>query len=381
MKENTETRGRGEAEMFSDSGHNACAGLGKNKSLYRRHPRVSVSPFLRVVFFSFASLLMLAFFILHPSSFILASPSFILAAASPRATVRVKAESIARSDSLRLGDIADVQANEPQLAIQLQAIALGYAPQVGAVRVLTKQRIALAISAAGFSPEVVDMQAPAITLIRREAQTVDPALVRRVVERSLIAMFQSVGAKAGITRLDLPSSIEVPTGSLQVRASFAVVKTLFSPFQVSLEFWVDGRLFKRMSVNAQAEAFAPVLVAARDLGSRTRVREGDIKTEVRPLVRDASLYFSEFTRLRGASLVHSLARGEAITADSLVADVVVKPGDPVRIVGQLGAVSILVMGEARAAGHVGDRIQVKNLQSGLLFQAVVVDEGVVSVRF
>jgi flagella basal body P-ring formation protein FlgA len=30
---------------------------------------------------------------------------------------------------------------------------------------------------------------------------------------------------------------------------------------------------------------------------------------------------------------------------------------------------------------VGDRIQVKNLQSGLTFQAVIIDEGLVSVRF
>jgi flagella basal body P-ring formation protein FlgA len=300
---------------------------------------------------------------------------------APRATVRVNAESTARSDSLTLGDIADVQTNEPQLAMELRAIALGYAPQVGAVREMTKQKIALAISAAGFSQEVVGMEAPAITLIRREAQTVDQALVRQAVERSLVATLHSAGATAGLTRLDLPSNIEVPTGLVEVRASVAAVRTLFSPFPVSIEFWVDGRLFKRLSVTAQAEAFAPVLVAARDLDSKTRLREGDFKVEVRPLVRNSSLYFSEPTRLRGASLVHSLARGEAITTDAVVADIVVKPGDPVRIVGQSGALTILVMGEARAAGRVGDRIQVKNLQSGLLFQAVIVDEGVVSVRF
>jgi flagella basal body P-ring formation protein FlgA len=320
----------------------------------------------------FLSLVTFGLFILHPSSFILASP---------RATVRVNAESTARSDSLTLGDIAEVQTNEPLLAIQLQAIALGYAPQVGAVRELTKERIALAISAAGFSQAVVDMEAPARALVRREAQTVDPAWVRQAVERSLLATLRSAGATASLTRLDLPPSIEVPTGSVEVRASAAAVKTLFSPFQVSIEFWVDGRLFKRLSATAQAEAFAPVLVAARDLGEKTRLREGDFKIAVRPLVRNSSFYFSEPTRLRGASLVHSLALGEAITADALVADIVVKPGDPVRIVGQSGALTILVMGEARAAGHVGDRIQVKNLQSGLLFQAVVVDEGMVSVRF
>ena len=320
----------------------------------------------------FATFLLLGIFILHPSSFILGSQ---------RATVRVNAESTARSDSLTLGDISVVQTNEPQLADQLRAIALGYAPQVGAVRELTKQRIALALSAAGFSQEVVNIDAPATALVRREAQTVDPALVRQAVERSLVTTLHSPGAIARLTRLDLPPNIEVSTGSVEVRASAAVGRTLFSPFPVAIEFWVDGRLLKRLTATAQAEVVAPVLVLTRDLGAKARLREGDFKIDVRPLVRDPALYFSEPTRLRGASLVHSLASGQAITADALVADIVVKPGDPVRIVGQSGALSIFVMGEARAAGHVGDRIQVKNLQSGLLFQAVVVDEGVVSVRF
>lgn len=345
----------------------------------------------------FVSLVIFGVFLLHPSS-LQASPLLVSLSPFPvplfphslsplalspaaRATVRVQAESTARRDSLTLGDIADVQTNEPELAIQLRAIALGYAPQVGAVRELTKQKIALAISAAGFSQEVVDMEAPAVTLVRREAQTVDPVLVRQTVERSLVASLPSVGTTARLTRLDLPSHIEVPTGLVELRASVSASTSLFNPFPVAIEFRVDGRLFKRLSTTAQAEAFAPVMVAARDLGVKTRLREGDFKVELKPLLRNPSLYLSEPTRLRGASLVHSLAPGEAITLDALIADIVVKPGDPVRIVGQSGALTILVMGEARAAGHVGDRIQVKNLQSGLLFQAVIVDEGVVSVRF
>jgi flagella basal body P-ring formation protein FlgA len=320
----------------------------------------------------------------HPLAPLAVSPfAFVSAAASPttRATVHVQSESTARRDSLTLGDIADVQTNEPELANQLRAIDLGYSPQVGAIRELTKQKIALAISAAGFSEQVVGMEAPAVTLVRREAQTVDPALVRQTVERSLLASLPSVGATASLTRLDLPAQLEVPTGMVELRASVATAKSLFNPFPVAIEFWVDGRLYKRLSVTAQAEVFAPVIVATRDLGAKTRLREGDFKVELKSLLRNPALYISEPTRLRGASLIRSLAPGEAITLDVLIADIVVKPGEPVRIVGQSGALTILVTGEARAAGHVGDRIQVKNLQSGLLFQAVIVDEGVVSVRF
>jgi flagella basal body P-ring formation protein FlgA len=300
---------------------------------------------------------------------------------SVRAVVRVKAETVVQRDSLTLGDIAEVQTEDTQLGSQLRAIALGYAPQVGAVREFTREKIALAISAAGFLIAGVKVEAPPSMFVRRESQTITPGFIRQAVERSLATTPRSTSVTIVLTRLELPRNIEVPTGSVEVRASIAPATTLISPFVVSIEFWVERRLLKRLNATAQAEAFAPVLVAARDLAAKTRVRDGDYKIEVKPLGRSLSLYLSEPNQLRGASLVHSLALGEAITADVLVADIVVKPGDSVRIVGQSAGLSIVVMGEARAAGHVGDRIQVKNIQSGQSLQAVIVDEGVVSIRF
>ena len=70
-----------------------------------------------------------------------------------------------------------------------------------------------------------------------------------------------------------------------------------------------------------------------------------------------------------------------ITSDSFVASIVIRVGDRVRIVGQSGKMQIIVNGEARASGKIGDRIAVKNLQSNAVLQAVVEDEGLVKVIF
>jgi flagella basal body P-ring formation protein FlgA len=77
----------------------------------------------------------------------------------------------------------------------------------------------------------------------------------------------------------------------------------------------------------------------------------------------------------------TVAKGEAITTDVLAAEFVIHPGDQVRIVSESGKLQVTAKGEARSAGRIGDRIQVKNLQSGVMLQAVVVDEGLVAVRF
>lgn len=297
------------------------------------------------------------------------------------ASVRVAAESVAKGERLTLGDVADVRAGDATMTEKLRAVPLGYAPAIGAVRELTRERIALAIAAAGFAEGTVRIEVPPVALVRRAAQIVPAELVREAIERAALAELRAAGADARLIRFDLPPVIEVPAGAVEARASLGGSRNLFELFAVSIELWVDGRLARRIGATAQVEAEAPVLVAARDLAAGERVREGDFISEARPLKRASSVYVRDSARLRGAGLRRAVARGETLTTDLLTAEIVVRAGDAVRIVGESGGLRVAVAGEARASGRVGDRVQVKNTGSGALLQAVVVDEGLVRVRF
>jgi flagella basal body P-ring formation protein FlgA len=184
-----------------------------------------------------------------------------------------------------------------------------------------------------------------------------------------------------LLRLDLPTLIEAPAGKIEIRATTSNVREMFSPFTVFVELRQEGRVVKRFNATAQVEAFAPVFVAAREIAANTRLRSEHFKSEVKRLERSLNNYITDPERLRGMVVRRDLRRGEAIMTDAISADIIVHPGDQVRIVGQSGPLQIIVTGEARAAGRIGDRIQVKNLQSGTLLQAIVVDEGIVRVRF
>lgn len=300
---------------------------------------------------------------------------------SDAASVLVAAESVATGESLTLGDIAEVKADDADFSNRLRAIPLGYAPDVGAVRELSRERITMAIAAAGFAKQTIKLEAPSIALVRRAAQVVDHALIQEAVENAALAGLRADGATARLSRLDVPSLLEVPSGTVEVRAQVGGVKNLFAPFIVSIECHVDGRVARRFSATAQVEAFAPVLVAASDMAANTRLRPENVRLEVRRLEHAPATYLRDIERLRGLSTQHTVMHGEPVTTDALVAEIIIKPGDAVRIVGDSGALNIAVAGEARAAGRIGDRIQVKNIQSGALLQATVIDEGLVRVRF
>ena len=301
---------------------------------------------------------------------------------SQLATVRVSEETTVQRDRLTLGDVADISSTDRSIRERLRAVSLGYAPNVGAVREIARDRISLAIAAAGFSANDVLLESPATIRIKRAAQMVGPDAIRAAVENALLSELKAQGVMAELVRLDIPQNIEMPMGQVEVRAgNLRGVRDYFSPFVVSIEMFVDGRVVRRLSATAQIAASMPVLVATRDIQQSERIRESDVRIETLRLDRPVSFYLRDVSELRGLAASRIIAKGETITTNSVVSGIVVKPGDSVRITGKSGALQIAVAGEARAAGRIGDRIQVKNLQSGILLQAIVVDEGLVQVNF
>lgn len=299
--------------------------------------------------------------------------------------IKVRPEVVATQSRVALGDLAQLETASTEISERLRGISLGYAPAVGMVREIPRNRIELAINAAGFREGSYRLDSPELVVVRRASQLVDPALVREAIEKAALTDLTAAGATARLVRCELPSSIEAPAGNIEVRASIGTVKDLFSDFTVFVELRQEGVVVRRLNATSRVEAYAPVLVAQRDIPANTRLRSEGYKIEVRRLDQPLNWYLTDPGRTKGMSLRRAVARGDVISLDLLVADIVIKPGDIVRINAESGsgsaALHLTVQGEARSAGRIGDRIQVRNKQSGVVLQAEVVDEGVVRIRF
>lgn len=305
-------------------------------------------------------------------------------AAAPRPfptdiSIRVAAESVVNGDQLTLGDIAEVRAGDDETTARLRAINLGYAPGVGTVRELARERIVLALAAAGYNEST--LAAPPIAYVRRAAQIIEASRLSKEVERALLAELGADALTIRLTKCDLPPAIEIPTGALEVRVGKSGVRDYFSPFSLSLELLVDRRVVRRLTAATQIEATARVAVASHDIAAGVRLHADDVVFKEIRIEHPLEQYAREVKRLRGVSLRAPLTRDAALTSDMFVSEIVVKSGDVVKIVGDSPRLKVFVAGEARASGRVGDRIQVRNTGSGLLMQATIVDEGEVLVSF
>ncbi len=294
--------------------------------------------------------------------------------------IRVFAETKIETDTIKLGDIAQIS-ESGERSERLKNVTLGYAPKVGMTRQLTREKISLAINAAGFAVnEFSIIVAPTIRVFRA-GQKVSQTQMRETIEKAIADLFAGEAVSAKILRIDLPSDFEVPTGDMKISANFSGVRNYFSAFSAPLEIRVNDLVVRRVAAIIEIEAFADVLIAVKNLSPNEKIAETSVRLENRRLTNSLENYLRDAKSLRGMRLIKSVPNGAELTKNSLVADTVIKFGDAVRIVGESGKLQFSVTGEARANGRIGDRIAVKNSQSNAVLQAVVVDEGLVKIVF
>ena len=294
------------------------------------------------------------------------------------ASVRVSSETTVESDRIELGKIAQISGSDDS-ADRMKKISLGYAPNIGMTREISREQILMAISAAGFVSSDFALSGSPKANIHRRGQVVPSDAIRAAIEKALADRFASTGVEAKILDIQMPPKTEVSIGSLDVRIGATDIRSMFERFSMPIEIRVDGKKERSFAVSVEIEAFADVFVAAKDLVANAPLVGTDVRLERRKIEKPITSYFRDPDTLRGLRLTRNISSGDPLTSDACIANIVVRVGDTVRAEARSGNIKIIIVGEARASGRIGDKIAIKNKTSGAILQAVILDEGLVKV--
>ena len=297
-----------------------------------------------------------------------------------RPAIRVSSEAAIERERIELGRIARIT-GDPAASERLKNVSLGYSPAIGLTREILRNQIQLAINAAGFADGEFILDSPPKVSIRRASQTITTDQIRVVVTKVLMDQFKTGGVAAQIERLDLPEGIQVPVGSVDIHTSVAGVRNLFERFSIPVEIRIDNKVFRTFVATVEISAFADVLVATSDLVVNRMINYGDVRTARCRIVKPLTEYLHDKDNLHGMQLIKPVQSGQPLTSDAIAAGFVIKYGDPVRIEARSGLIKISIAGESRSQGRIGDRIAVRNTQSGAIVQAIILGEGLVKVTF
>lgn len=302
------------------------------------------------------------------------------ALAQKRLSVTIPAEVSLEGPTVELGAIASI--NGPaESARRIGAVSLGYAPNIGAFRVIRRDQIKLGINAAGFSETEVTVESPDIVIVRRTGRSIAGSTVKAAIESLMVKTFSSTDVEVRFLRLEVPESTTVPVGAVELVPDASGVRNLFAPFSIPIQIRINGLQYKTISAAVEIEAFANALVASSEIPADSTITARDVHTERIRLTQPLSGFIRDPSALHGKILSRLVRAGEPVRNELLIGVAMIKQGDIVKIETETAGLNIVVTGEARSAGKIGDRIAVRNQQSGAIIQAVVIDTGRVKVLF
>jgi flagella basal body P-ring formation protein FlgA len=130
-------------------------------------------------------------------------------------------------------------------------------------------------------------------------------------------------------------------------------------------------------VNVESEITVLVLRQSALRGAHLAVE--DVVQESRSVPGFAVGYITDINTLQHHSLSRSLPAGTALTADVLLADLVVRQGQEVTLIAALPGINVRAVGKALEDGREGAHIRAQNLASLKVVEGVVDPQGTIQI--
>jgi len=132
-------------------------------------------------------------------------------------------------------------------------------------------------------------------------------------------------------------------------------------------------------VPVNIESGLSVLVLKQSALRGARLGAGQVTAETRRVAGLAVGYVTDVAQLEHRTLTRSLPAGTALTADALLADMLVHQGQEVTLIANARGFSVRATGKALQDGREGARVRVQNLASLKIVEGVVDASGVIEV--
>jgi len=213
---------------------------------------------------------------------------------------------------------------------------------------------------------------------RAEPATVDARAIESLVEHSVLAQLREEPLARGAAR------VEVEAGALDTRLSMAACG---QPIRVAADLSrQQARVNARVSCSApspwnlyvpvEIRVFRPVLVATRELRRGEAIGTDDVALEERNVLAAVGAPpLAQAADVVGLHARRTITPGTLLSAGLVELPVLVRRGDRLGVSARSGGITVQINGEALGTARLGERVRVRNLQSGRVIDAVVTGSG------
>jgi flagella basal body P-ring formation protein FlgA len=295
--------------------------------------------------------------------------------------VTLRPESKVRGPEIRLGEIAEVQGGDADMAERLRAVEVGRAPLPGLSRTLDPAYLKARLRLAGVDLASLVLDFPRIVSIATASQQVTGTVLLEAVREQLLATRPDEAESLSIQSSGAtPGAVTLPAGSLELKVRTRPGAVLLGSISATVDAWVDGALVRSISVPVRVSQQAEVLVAARPIGRAVPIGPEDVRVERRELSTGQEALRDPGAVL-GRQAVRNIVAGEPILAALVSQPPLVRRGDMVVLTAEARGIRAMTQGEAKEDGKAGQVVRVRNLTSNREIYGTVDGERSVRVAF
>jgi flagella basal body P-ring formation protein FlgA len=293
------------------------------------------------------------------------------------AEIKLKKDAFVYGKTVTIADIAD---NPQDLTREILNTVVGRAAPAGYNVKFDRKQVSISL-ASNKSIEVVPAISGAESVsIKTAARVVVSQQISDIVKRKITAQMPWRKDQARIDMGRMADTIMVPAGDVSIVAELAENCNFRNSQTVQILISKDGEVIRKFPVVARIRIFENVCVAKNRINRHERLTAENIRIEKREITEMKRKVFDIADSLDGKTVDRTILAGTIITDDFIKLPLLVKKGEPIKIVSTINEAVVAVDGEALRDGILGANIPVRNMLTGKRINAYVIGESTVSLQ-
>lgn len=319
------------------------------------------------------------FFAVFVSFFFLPFVVFGAEGDDQKISVTIKSHVSVKSEDIKLGEIAEIVAPE-DIAGQISEISVAPSPKPGRQKNIRSSRIKDLIENRFPENKNMNLDIPALIIISRGSQAVSEEILKDYYVKKVREMSGNV--PLDISDFRIRGKNIFPDGEIEIKSMEDSRGIRMGNFSLSVDVYVEGSKQGRLTLSGHAGKKVKMLCAVRDISKNSILTADDIRLETRDAKNGTTGDFlTDPALVIGKKVVSPVRAGTAVSEKNLAVPSVLKKGDKVRLVAKAGLLSVETSGEVVSDAAFGEQVKIKNIDTGKLVTARVVDSTTVEAVF
>lgn len=295
--------------------------------------------------------------------------------------IKVQQKVSVKGEIVKLSDIATFDPSDDSRVSLLKGIEISTSPAPGANSVIGKGQIISRINPYISGDRDILVRMPERMTVGRTAQIVTAKRMEQIFMDYIKDNSSWPEDRIGFEYINTPGAIALPEGNLSWDVQDKGKRDFIGNVTVNIDFRVDQKTVKKVIASGRVGVRTDTIRAAGKIDRGRLISAGDIEeiSEGGFQYRKGSVISRE--DVVGKRALRTIQSGQIILEGMFENPPPVKKGDRVIISAENSKLKITAAGEALQDGHVGDQVEVLNIQSGKKILATVSGSGVVEVIF